>query len=94
MRFSFPIAPALRTQLGEGLSVRTLTEIKAYTRRDGAASSILTWSGACKRCKEPYDQRTGLIASGLTVHCRECTKPLRDKMRLTNSSRHAINTQT
>jgi hypothetical protein len=39
--------------------VATLTAIAPYTRRDGAASSVLTWTMLCTTCKAPYTVTTG-----------------------------------
>lgn len=37
----------------------TLTAIEPYTRRDGAASAILTWTLTCATCGAPYTATTG-----------------------------------
>ena len=39
--------------------VATLTAIEPYTRRDGAASAILTWTMKCATCSAPYTVTTG-----------------------------------
>jgi len=48
-----------------------LIERKAHVRRDGAASEILTWRGACRVCGKPFQCHSGPNPRGLTVHCPE-----------------------
>ena len=46
-----------------------LIAAEPYTRRDGTASALLTWSSACPTCGTEFEVRSGLRTKALTRRC-------------------------
>lgn len=54
-----------------------LIEVRPHVRKDGAATSILTWLSTCPDCVEPFTHTSGLRSAGPNRRCAGCAKPLR-----------------
>lgn len=48
--------------------------VEPHLRRDGSASSILTWQSDCPRCGNPFTVTTGLVAKSINRRCGPCRK--------------------
>ena len=48
------------------------TGSKPYTRKDGAASEILTWQGRCCNCGKTYTFLAGRFSFCPVANCEQC----------------------
>ncbi|WP_286864859.1 hypothetical protein [Sphingobium sp.] len=56
-----------------------------HQRKDGTATSLLTWATNCPDCGQPFQVTTGLVTKGLNRRCadhRQALKPVSGKRRL------------
>jgi len=68
---SFETAPAVGTILTADDQRFRLEAAEPYTRRDGTASALLTWSSSCPTCGAEFEVRSGLRTKSLTRRCEE-----------------------
>lgn len=75
MIFSFLSPPPHGTVVMLDEQAYELSAIEPYTRKDGAASSLLRWDTACPVCGVGFSVTTGLSARELTRRCLDHRKP-------------------
>lgn len=59
-----------------------------HHRKDGTATSLLTWVTHCPDCSNPFELTTGLVTKGLNRRCadhRQALKPVSGSRRLVKS---------
>lgn len=68
---SFDAAPEVGTILTADDQRFRVVAAEPYTRLDGTASTLLTWSSACPTCGTEFEVRSGLRSKSLTRRCEE-----------------------
>lgn len=69
MIVEFPTVPPVGTILKLDEQVYSLLAVEDYTRKDGTASKLLSWSTRCPVCGDAFEIKTGLKARDVVRRC-------------------------
>lgn len=66
---AFDAVPELGTQVLLDSQAYVLASTEPYTRKDGGASTLLTWHVHCADCDCPFQIKTGLVTKSFARRC-------------------------